>query len=62
MPAVPHGIDQSFVDLPRVALADAALGRARELGVAHADFRLERIRSGAIRVRDNQLETSVDGV
>jgi TldD protein len=47
-----HELDQSFLALPLRALADAALTRARELGVQHADFRLERVRSAAWRLRD----------
>ena len=38
-----HQIDEAFLALPMRALADAALTRAQELGVDHADFRLERI-------------------
>ncbi|SEF69849.1 TldD protein [Actinacidiphila yanglinensis] len=49
---VPHEVDESFVALPLRALADAALARARALGVEHADFRLERVRSAAWRLRD----------
>ncbi|WP_245633841.1 TldD/PmbA family protein [Amycolatopsis jejuensis] len=51
-------IDQSFLDLPARRLADAALGRARELGAEHADFRLERIRTGTLQLRDAKLESS----
>src|SRR3954467_13191480 len=40
------------------SLAEAALQRATELGVEHADFRLERIHSQRIRYRDEQLEGS----
>jgi TldD protein len=40
-------------------LAEAALQRATELGVEHADFRLERIHSQRIRYRDEQLEGSL---
>jgi TldD protein len=53
-------IDPTFVALPAATWADAALTRARELGAAHADFRLERIRSGEIRLRDGHLDSSVD--
>jgi TldD protein len=42
-------------------LADAALSRARELGVEHADFRFERIRTQDLAIRDSRLETSRDG-
>jgi len=57
---VTHEIDDSFLELPRGRLADAALARARELGADHADFRLERIRDAELRVRDCELEGSRD--
>ncbi|MDN5892614.1 MAG: TldD/PmbA family protein [Nocardioides sp.] len=50
------GIDPTFTALPLRRLADAALGRARELGVAHADFRLERVRYQTLTVRDAVLQ------
>ncbi|WP_375478173.1 TldD/PmbA family protein [uncultured Jatrophihabitans sp.] len=46
--------------MPLRGLAGAALERARELGAAHADFRLERIRTGALRVRDARLDSASD--
>ena len=49
-------LDPTFLALPASVLADAALSRARELGVEHADFRLERVRTGLISVRNGQLE------
>jgi TldD protein len=53
-------LDPHFLALPASALADAALSRAAELGAEHADFRLERIRTGLIRLRDAQLESISD--
>ena len=53
-------IDPSFLELPARELAVAALDRARELGAAHADFRLERIRVATLDLRDAQLESSTD--
>jgi TldD protein len=47
-----HDVDPSFLALPLRALADAALARARALGAEHADFRLERVRSADLRLRD----------
>src|SRR3954453_22475986 len=41
------------------ALAEAALGRATELGVQHADFRLERIHSQRMMLRDEHLQGSL---
>jgi TldD protein len=55
------GIDPAFLALPMRRLADAALGRARELGAEHADFRLERIRTQALALRDGKLDSARDG-
>ena len=54
-------IDPAFLALPMRRLADAALARARELGVAHADFRFERVRTQDLALRDGRLETTRDG-
>ncbi|GAC1476896.1 MAG: TldD/PmbA family protein [Acidimicrobiales bacterium] len=53
-------MDGTFWALPLDRLADAALTRARELGVEHADFRLERIREAHARIRDAELEGAVE--
>src|SRR5262245_63449160 len=58
---MPHDIDASFLALPLRRLADAALQRARDFNVEHADFRLERLRSQSIRLRDGVLEGTHDG-
>ena len=58
---MPPEIDPRFLALPRMALADAALQRARELGATHADFRLERLRSQGLSLRDGRLEGSHEG-
>ncbi|WP_156724373.1 TldD/PmbA family protein [Streptomyces apocyni] len=55
-----HDIDQEFLALPLRALADAALARARALGAEHADFRLERVRNAAWRLRDAKPSGSSD--
>src|SRR3954447_10934219 len=55
-----HEVDQSFLALPLRALADAALARARALGAEHADFRFERVRSAAWRLRDAKPAGSSD--
>ncbi|MFG2142026.1 TldD/PmbA family protein [Streptomyces sp. NPDC048650] len=60
VPAVPHALDESFLALPLHALADAALARARALGAEHADFRLERVRSAAWRLRDARTAGTSD--
>jgi TldD protein len=54
-------IDTAFLELPMRRLADAALTRARELGTEHADFRLERVRTQSLALRDGRLETTRDG-
>jgi TldD protein len=52
--------DPAFLDLPLHRIADAALDRARGHGVAHADVRVERIRTQDIVLRDRRLEAFVD--
>ena len=56
-----HRIDEAFTALPLQAMADAALSRARELGVQHADLRVERIRDEALSLRDARLDGTRDG-
>ncbi|MEU4389500.1 TldD/PmbA family protein [Kribbella sp. NPDC023855] len=53
-------VDASFLDLPRHELAGAALQRAKDLGATFAEFRLERIRSESITLRDAVLESASD--
>ncbi|ROR90785.1 TldD/PmbA family protein [Nocardioides aurantiacus] len=53
-------VDPSFLALPLQRLAQVALGRARDFGVTHADFRLERNRLQHLSVRDGQLEGAQD--
>ncbi len=55
-----HEIDPGFLDLPMRSMADAALQRARDRGVEHADFRLERLQGQGIRLRDGNLEGAQD--
>ncbi|MEU3026552.1 TldD/PmbA family protein [Streptomyces incarnatus] len=57
---MPHSIDEAFTALPLRSLADAALARARSLGAEHADFRFERVRSAALRLRDARPSGSSD--
>ncbi|WP_323792397.1 TldD/PmbA family protein [Nocardioides sp.] len=54
------GLDPTFVDLPFRRLGDAALSRARALGVSHADFRFERVRYQSLSVRDGVLQNASD--
>ena len=49
-------LDPTFAALPLRELAEAALAKARELGVDHADLRSERIREQSIRLRDAELD------
>jgi TldD protein len=53
-------VDPAFLSLPLRELADAALTRAAELGAAHADLRVERVRSQHLRLRDATLEARLD--
>jgi TldD protein len=53
-------VDASFLALPRHELAEAALLRAKDLGASFAEFRLERIRSESISLRDSVLESAKD--
>src|SRR5215212_4462888 len=53
-------VDAAFLALPRRELADAALQRAKDLGATYAEFRLERIQSESISVRDAVLESARD--
>jgi TldD protein len=55
---VTHPVCETFLALPREQLADAALSAARASGATHADFRLERLRTQATRLRDARLESS----
>ncbi|MGH3614518.1 MAG: TldD/PmbA family protein, partial [Pseudonocardia sp.] len=55
-------IDPEFRAISLAALADAALGRARALGVDHADLRVERIASQSIDLRDGTVTGIVDAV
>lgn len=54
------GLDATFAALPHRDLGDVALGRARELGATHADFRLERVRYQYLAARDGTLQTAMD--
>jgi TldD protein len=53
-------MDLTFTSLPYRGLGDVALGRARELGAAHADFRFERVRYQDLVVRDGVLQRASD--
>jgi TldD protein len=53
-------IDPTFTALPYRELGAAALARAQELGVTHADFRFERVRYQHVGVRDGALQGASD--
>jgi TldD protein len=55
-----HPIDPSFTALPYRRMAEAALARAQDFHVSHADFRFERIRTQDVRVRDGRLQGAAD--
>src|SRR5919107_3637961 len=55
-----HEIDGSFTELPYRRMAEAALTRAQDFHVSHADFRFERLRSQDVRVRDGRLQGASD--
>jgi TldD protein len=63
-PSVPaaRAVDPQFLALPLRPLAEAALERAKQLGVSHADFRLERVRSASWRLRDARPAGTSDTV
>ena len=58
----PTTIDPAFTALPYRRMADAALARAHDFHVTHADFRFERVRYQDIRVRDGRLQGADDTV
>ena len=55
-----HSIDPAFTALPYHRMAEAALARAQDFGVTHADFRFERVRYQDIGVRDGRLQGASD--
>ena len=54
-------VDPAFLALPLRQCADAALQVARDGGVEHASFRVHRLRSQGLSLRDARLEGSIDG-
>ena len=53
-------IDPTFTALPLDAIAEAALGRARQGGAEHAEVRVERIKHADVRIRDHSLDGASD--
>lgn len=54
-------VDPEFLALPLNKLADAALERARDFNAEHADFRVERLRSQRLTLRDSVLMDASEG-
>ena len=50
-------LDPAFLDLPFRQLGEAALTKARDLGVTYADFRFERIKSQGVHIRDLAVDS-----
>lgn len=59
MEPVIRAVDDDFLALPRLALADAALSAARAAGAEYADLRVHAITTQLLHLRDGELETSV---
>jgi TldD protein len=59
--ASPHEIDPEFLALPLTKLARAALSRAQDFNAEHADFRLERLHTQSLRLRDAALVDAAEG-
>ncbi len=57
-----HPLEPAFLNLPLEQAADAALQAARDLGVTHADVRVERLRHQDVNLRDARLERLSDDV
>jgi TldD protein len=53
-------VDPDFLALPLRPVADAALQRARALGVEHADVRIERTTRQRLRLRDGTVAMAKD--
>ncbi len=56
-----NGIDPEFLALPLAKLADIALQRARDFNAEHADFRVERLRTQRLNLRDGSLVDASQG-
>jgi TldD protein len=56
-----HEIDPDFLALPLSKLAATALSRAQDFNAEHADFRLERLHSQSLTLRDAALVDATEG-
>ena len=59
--ALSSEVDPEFLALPFSKLSAAALERARDFNAEHADFRLERLRSQRLTLRDGALVDGSEG-
>lgn len=55
-----RNVDQEFLALPLRKLADAALDAARRAGASHADFRVHRLVTQSLNLRDGAVQSAVD--
>lgn len=53
-------VDADFLALPLRGLADAALDAARMAGADHADFRVQRLTTQSLSLRDGTVQAAVD--
>lgn len=56
-----RAVDPEFLALPLKKLGDTALQRARDFHADHADFRLERLRTQRLTLRDGALIDASEG-
>src|SRR6478735_4115141 len=55
-----RSMEPLFLALPLRMLADAALGAATAAGASFADFRMERLVTGSLSVRDTAVESAAE--
>ncbi len=60
--AAVHAVDPEFLALPLRLLADAALSAATKAGAGFADFRMERLVSADLTIRDTAVQGATDAV
>ena len=53
-------VDPDFLALPLRELADAALDAAKRAGATHADFRVHRLVTQSLNLRDSVVQSAVD--
>lgn len=55
-----RSVDQDFLALPLRELAQASLDAARRSGASHADFRIHRLVTQSLNLRDGAVQSAVD--